>query len=183
MCSTVGQCSLAGVKLVPGLCTIAPEHGMSVRGVSWQPDGIRAPQSSVRAMSPVLKQCAHAAHRDILNAARLVAEKVERGGYAAGYDWCCSQLRGCGLARLANEVELAKASRHLAGMDFGAAISVYKARGAAGPLWPAGLLPACSHKVPHTYNHTTSGLACTLHGPVQTSAAAFIGKGTSTDPH
>ena len=65
-----------------------------------------------------------------------MAEKVERGGYAAGYDWCCSQLRSCGLARLANEVELAKASRHLAGMDFGAAISVYKARGAAGSLWP-----------------------------------------------
>jgi hypothetical protein len=62
----------------------------------------------------------------VLNAARLVAEKLERGGYGPGYDWCCVQLRQAGLARLANEVELAKASRHLAAMDFGAAIAVYK---------------------------------------------------------
>jgi intraflagellar transport protein 88 len=76
--------------------------------------------------------------RGVLVAARLVADKIERGGYAAGYDWCCAQLRQAGLARLANELELAKASRHLAAMDFSAAIAVYKVGREAGRLGTDG---------------------------------------------
>jgi hypothetical protein len=39
---------------------------------------------------------------------------------------CAEQLRAAGLPRLANEVELAKASKHLANKNFEAAITVFK---------------------------------------------------------
>ncbi len=46
----------------------------------------------------------------------------------AGYDWCAEQLRAAGLVRLANEVELAKASKFMATKEFEAAINVFKVR-------------------------------------------------------
>uniref|UniRef100_A0A7S0WZJ3 Uncharacterized protein n=1 Tax=Chlamydomonas leiostraca TaxID=1034604 RepID=A0A7S0WZJ3_9CHLO len=65
--------------------------------------------------------------RCIVSAAGLISEKIDRqGGYAAGYDWCAEQLRTEGHARLANEVELAKASKFLANKEFEAAVAVFK---------------------------------------------------------
>jgi hypothetical protein len=62
----------------------------------------------------------------ITNSARLIAEKIDRGGFEPGYDWCVQQLRDAGLTRLANEVSLAKASKFLANKEFEAAINVFK---------------------------------------------------------
>ncbi|KAL6751897.1 hypothetical protein V8C86DRAFT_2529579 [Haematococcus lacustris] len=67
--------------------------------------------------------------RGIVSSAQLISEKIDRqGGFQAGFDWCAEQLRaaGAGAARLANEVELAKASKFLANKDFEAAIEVFK---------------------------------------------------------
>ncbi|KAJ9506505.1 hypothetical protein QJQ45_019632 [Haematococcus lacustris] len=69
--------------------------------------------------------------RGIVSSAQLISEKIDRqGGFQAGFDWCAEQLRaaGAGAARLANEVELAKASKFLANKDFEAAIEVFKAK-------------------------------------------------------
>eukprot|EP00200_Dunaliella_tertiolecta_P002646 CAMPEP_0202352668 /NCGR_PEP_ID=MMETSP1126-20121109/8762_1 /ASSEMBLY_ACC=CAM_ASM_000457 /TAXON_ID=3047 /ORGANISM="Dunaliella tertiolecta, Strain CCMP1320" /LENGTH=799 /DNA_ID=CAMNT_0048944913 /DNA_START=62 /DNA_END=2461 /DNA_ORIENTATION=+ len=65
--------------------------------------------------------------RCIVNSAQLISEKIEKAGYAAGYDWCVEQLRAAGYMRLANEVELAKASKFLMGnKEFESAIAVFK---------------------------------------------------------
>ncbi|KAF5826309.1 hypothetical protein DUNSADRAFT_3650, partial [Dunaliella salina] len=64
--------------------------------------------------------------RCIVNSAQLISEKIEKAGYAAGYDWCAEQLRTAGYVRLANEVELAKASKFLGNKEFESAIAVFK---------------------------------------------------------
>ena len=61
-----------------------------------------------------------------MSSSQLISEKIDRSGYDAGFDWCIEQLRNEGLVRLANEVELAKASKHLANKEFGPAIAVFK---------------------------------------------------------
>lgn len=64
--------------------------------------------------------------RTIVNSAQLIAEKIDRSGFEAGYDWCVQQLRDANLTRLANEVSLAKASKFLNNKEFESAISVFK---------------------------------------------------------
>ena len=61
-----------------------------------------------------------------MNSAKLIAEKIDRTGFEAGYDWCISCLRDVGCTKLANEVHLAKASKFLSSKEFEAAISVFK---------------------------------------------------------
>eukprot|EP00199_Chlamydomonas_sp_CCMP681_P001067 CAMPEP_0119114344 /NCGR_PEP_ID=MMETSP1180-20130426/47219_1 /TAXON_ID=3052 ORGANISM="Chlamydomonas cf sp, Strain CCMP681" /NCGR_SAMPLE_ID=MMETSP1180 /ASSEMBLY_ACC=CAM_ASM_000741 /LENGTH=751 /DNA_ID=CAMNT_0007102849 /DNA_START=106 /DNA_END=2357 /DNA_ORIENTATION=- len=74
-----------------------------------------------------LRRRQNTATRCIVSAAQLIAEKIDRqGGFQAGYDWCAEQLRNSGLPKLANEVELAKASKYLSNKDFEAAIAVFK---------------------------------------------------------
>ena len=70
--------------------------------------------------------------RVIVNSAKLIAEKIDRTGFEAGYDWCISCLRDVGCTKLANEVHLAKASKFLSSKEFEAAISVFKVGGASG---------------------------------------------------
>ncbi len=70
--------------------------------------------------------------RVIVNSAKLIAEKIERNGFDAGYDWCVASLRDAGCTKLANEVHLAKASKFLANKEFEAAIGVFKVRGRGG---------------------------------------------------
>ena len=64
--------------------------------------------------------------RVIVNSAKLIAEKIDRNGFEAGYDWCTSCLRDVGFVKLANEVHLAKASKFLSSKEFDAAIGVFK---------------------------------------------------------
>lgn len=65
--------------------------------------------------------------RYIVSAAQLISEKIDRqGGYSAGFDWCVEQLRTENKVRLANEVELAKASKHLGNKQFEEAVAVFK---------------------------------------------------------
>lgn len=64
--------------------------------------------------------------RCITNAAQLISEKIERGGYESGFDWCVEQLRQAGHIKLANEVELAKASKFMSNKEFEAAVTVFK---------------------------------------------------------
>lgn len=66
--------------------------------------------------------------RCIINAARLIAGKIDRSGFEAGYNWCVEQLRNANHSKLANEVELAKAGHYLAMQDFDKAIAVFKVR-------------------------------------------------------
>ncbi|KAG1678869.1 hypothetical protein FOA52_003537 [Chlamydomonas sp. UWO 241] len=63
----------------------------------------------------------------IVQSAQLISERIDsRGGFEAGFDWCIQELRGAGLAKLANEVLLAKASRFLSNKDFESAVAIYK---------------------------------------------------------
>jgi len=64
--------------------------------------------------------------RCIVNSAQLIAEKIDRNGFEAGYDWCVAQLRDSGYTKLANEVELAKATKFMSYKEFEAAIGVFK---------------------------------------------------------
>ena len=64
--------------------------------------------------------------RVIVNSAKLIAEKIDRNGFQAGYDWCIACLRDVGFTKLANEVHLAKASKFLSSKEFEAAIGVFK---------------------------------------------------------
>ena len=74
-----------------------------------------------------------------MNSAKLIAEKIDRTGFEAGYDWCISCLRDVGCTKLANEVHLAKASKFLSSKEFEAAISVFKVC-----EWGGGLRGGCS---------------------------------------
>lgn len=64
--------------------------------------------------------------RCIVSSAQLISEKIDRNGFDVGYDWCISQLRERSYIKLANEVELAKASKFLANKEFEAAVGVFK---------------------------------------------------------
>jgi hypothetical protein len=72
--------------------------------------------------------------RCVLTSAQLIAEKIDRTGFAAGFDWCAEQLRAGNHHHMANEVDLAKASRHLECQEFAAAIAVFK----VAPHLPTG---------------------------------------------
>jgi len=62
----------------------------------------------------------------IVQSAQLISDKIDRNGFEAGFDWCTQELRTAGLIKLANEVQLAKASKFLAEKDFERAISIFK---------------------------------------------------------
>ncbi|EFJ48487.1 hypothetical protein VOLCADRAFT_101916 [Volvox carteri f. nagariensis] len=65
--------------------------------------------------------------RLIVKAAQLISEKVDRAnGFEGGFQWCCEQLREAGYTKLANEVELAKATRFMGQKQFDKAVSVFK---------------------------------------------------------
>lgn len=65
-------------------------------------------------------------HKCIVNAASLIADKIDRNGFVAGFDWASELLRTAEYPKLGHEVELAKASRFLARKEFSEAISVFK---------------------------------------------------------
>ncbi|KAG2490865.1 hypothetical protein HYH03_010783 [Edaphochlamys debaryana] len=65
--------------------------------------------------------------RLIVKAAQLISEKVDRAnGFEGGFAWCCEQLRDAGYIKLANEVELAKATRFMGQKQFDKAVTVFK---------------------------------------------------------
>ncbi|MEW5306044.1 MAG: hypothetical protein WDW36_008545 [Sanguina aurantia] len=64
--------------------------------------------------------------RVIVQSAALISEKIERSGFDAGYDWCVEQLVQAKWSALANEVELAKASKFMANKEFDKAVAVFK---------------------------------------------------------
>eukprot|EP00879_Flechtneria_rotunda_P032495 GHRR01035711.1.p1 GENE.GHRR01035711.1~~GHRR01035711.1.p1 ORF type:complete len:475 (+),score=194.93 GHRR01035711.1:1885-3309(+) len=65
--------------------------------------------------------------RCVLTGVQLLAEGLsDRSDFAAGFDWAAEQLRQVGLAKLAAEVVLAKAARHLAKKEVEAAAAIYK---------------------------------------------------------
>nr|AAG37228.1 intraflagellar transport particle protein IFT88 [Chlamydomonas reinhardtii] len=65
--------------------------------------------------------------RLIVKAAQLISEKVDRAnGFEGGFMWCCEQLRDAGYTKLANEVELAKATRFMGQKQFDKAVGVFK---------------------------------------------------------
>ncbi|KXZ54825.1 hypothetical protein GPECTOR_4g896 [Gonium pectorale] len=65
--------------------------------------------------------------RLIVKAAQLISEKVDRAnGFEGGFQWCCEQLREAGYIKLANEVELAKATRFMGQKQFDKAVGVFK---------------------------------------------------------
>ncbi|GMH37313.1 hypothetical protein BSKO_05186 [Bryopsis sp. KO-2023] len=64
--------------------------------------------------------------RVLLLASQLVAPQIDQGNELVGFDWCIAQLNDSGHTRLANEVELAKASLFLSRQDFKSAITIFK---------------------------------------------------------
>jgi len=102
-----------------------------------------------------------------VNSAKLIAEKIDRNGFQAGYDWCIACLRDVGFTKLANEVHLAKASKFLSSKEFEAAIAVFKVSGQRGlPLGGTGIRagmsaegdPGSSPALRHHSHHARPGV-------------------------
>eukprot|EP00798_Chlamydomonas_sp_ICE-L_P011789 gene11790-14911_t len=92
------------------------EEEGDVAAVVVQDDGLK---DEIRKRQNYMNRC-------IVSAAQLIAEKIDRTGFEAGYDWCISQLRERSYIKLANEkVELAKTSKFLSNNDFEAAVGVF----------------------------------------------------------
>ncbi|KAL4424093.1 hypothetical protein ABPG75_001394 [Micractinium tetrahymenae] len=62
----------------------------------------------------------------ILTAARLIAPLLHEGSWARGYDWCREALAAAGHGALAGEVQLCRASEHLARREYAAAVGLLK---------------------------------------------------------
>lgn len=65
------------------------------------------------------------AEKTIVNAAKLIAPCIEES-FAAGFDWCVSQVKQSQYIELANDLEIHKALTHLKERDFEAAIKILK---------------------------------------------------------
>uniref|UniRef100_A0A383VFE7 Uncharacterized protein n=1 Tax=Tetradesmus obliquus TaxID=3088 RepID=A0A383VFE7_TETOB len=97
-------------------------------------DGLRDAAGGRDQMKQEQKQQQASITKCVLTAAQLLAEGLaDKGGFAAGFDWAEEQLRQAGLGKIAAEVLLAKASRHLANKEVEAAAAVYKTFERRGP--------------------------------------------------
>ncbi|KAF8060003.1 Ift88 [Scenedesmus sp. PABB004] len=98
--------------------------GGDVFGGGGGPDPLK---QEAKAQAATVRKC-------VLTGAQLLAEGLsDRGGFVAGFDWAAEQLRQAGLGKLAAEVTLAKASRHLVARQVDAAADVYRGFERRGP--------------------------------------------------